>query len=418
MRPVPTLTSAARTLARVFGDGGRVMAAHWPQLVGLFLIGWAARMALLWLAVLVSDVSPTIAVLMLPLAPMATLLSLVLMLRVTAETLPAFQGLFTGKARSERWHDHLVLAAQVLLPFLAIYVSQGLLKSDQTLFLYDATADEWMNTGLTDLDFGRSLYADGPFLIAMIVVAIVLRKAIALLDLGKRSPIWSLAATYLEVLWVVTLAHSLTSELEALGEWVTSRALIAGLVDWWNGVLALIPALPPVKAVLDAVGAAVGSLGNLVIVPVAWLAIGASVYGAELSSRAPIEPHDQVTQRLKRIPTPVRRVVAQSVEPVTTPIRDTLAALGKIAAAGVLPMVLFCIVFVAAAQVKTLVAYGFVALAMPGEPWLVYALSPLRTMVERLLYFVIVLALLGAAVNHLVLRQRDQQAQPGMATTA
>ena len=35
------LTDALRTTARVFIDGGRVLVAHWPELVGLFLAGWA-----------------------------------------------------------------------------------------------------------------------------------------------------------------------------------------------------------------------------------------------------------------------------------------------------------------------------------------------------------------------------------------
>ena len=67
------LAEAAHTFARFVVDAGRAIAAHWPQLVALFLAGWAGRMGFLWLATVVSDLSPTIAVLILPLAPMATL---------------------------------------------------------------------------------------------------------------------------------------------------------------------------------------------------------------------------------------------------------------------------------------------------------------------------------------------------------
>ena len=78
------LVGAVVALGRVFVDAGRVLANHWPQLVGLFLLGWAGRMGFLWLATVVSDVSPSLAVFIVPLAPMSTLVSLVLMLRATA----------------------------------------------------------------------------------------------------------------------------------------------------------------------------------------------------------------------------------------------------------------------------------------------------------------------------------------------
>ena len=59
------LTDALRGFGLLFRDAGRVLAAHWPQLLGLFLAGWSWRMAVLWLVVEISDWSPTVAVLLL-----------------------------------------------------------------------------------------------------------------------------------------------------------------------------------------------------------------------------------------------------------------------------------------------------------------------------------------------------------------
>lgn len=87
------IADAARSLGRLFGDGVRTLGAHWPQLVVLFLLGWAGRMGFLWLATWVSDWNPTIAVFIVPLAPMSTLLSMVLMLRALTPSLSAFQGM-------------------------------------------------------------------------------------------------------------------------------------------------------------------------------------------------------------------------------------------------------------------------------------------------------------------------------------
>jgi len=403
---VSTLTSALRGVGTILADGFRVLLAHWPQLVGLFLAGWAARMAALWLVVLVSDVSPTVAIFLLPLAPMATLTSLVLMVRVTSESLPAFRDLFTGVSPRERWRSNLAATAQVLVPFLAVYASQGLLADDARAFIYDATADEWMNAPLGSYDFGRAAdYASGPALLALIVVVLILRKVIMLAELGKKAVIWSFIATYLEVLWLVTLVHALTNQIEAISAWITSRRLISGFLDWWNAFLAALPHIGG-RTFVEFVGGIVSSMGDLVVVPVAWLAIGAAVYGAKLAGRREFETPEQVTERLNHIPSPVRRVVAHAVEPVTSPIKDTVTAIGKVASAGTIPMVLFCLVFVIAAQVKVAVAWVFRTAVGPRDPWILYSLAPYSTMFQRLFYFVIALSLLAAAVNAVVLGQR------------
>ena len=413
MTRVHTLKTALTTFLGIFASGLRVLGAHWPQLVCLFLAGWAGRMGILWLAVLVSDVSPTAAVLMLPLAPMSTLVSLVLMLRVAAETLPAFRDLFEGGSRAERWRGNIGVAAQVLLPFLAVYASQGMLVADTHLFLHDATADEWMNTQLGELNFGRADYASGPYLIALIAIAIALRKVISLLELGKKAIAWSLVAAYLEVLWLVTLARSLTSQFDEVTAWVTSRRLVDQVLSWWA---ALVERLPHVWGLnpIDLIGGLIAGAGDLVVVPVAWLAIGATVYGARLAG-ADFETPEQVTGRLKRIPGPVRRVAAHTVEPVVTPVADALTAIRKIASAGVVPMVLFCLVFVVASQIKVGVAWLFRLLVGPRDPWVLYSVAPFSDMLQRLSYFVLALALLAAAVNAVVLGQR---AQLGTSNTA
>ena len=107
------LTDALRTTARVFIDGARVLIAHWPELIGLFLAGWAGRTGFLWLTTAVSNVSPTAALFVLPFAPLATLLSLVLMLRATAPTLAAFRGVVEALSLRARWRDDLTVASQL-----------------------------------------------------------------------------------------------------------------------------------------------------------------------------------------------------------------------------------------------------------------------------------------------------------------
>lgn len=407
------LTDAVASLGRVFRDAGRVLANHWPQLVGLFLLGWTGRLGFLWLATLVSNISPLAAVLIVPLAPMSTLLSLVLMLRATAPSLPAFEHLFDGLTRGARIRSDLAVAGQVLLPFLAVYASAGLLKEDVRVYLHDTTADESLNTALANVDWGRALYAEGWVLVALVVAALVARKVIALLSLTQKHLAWAGVAAYIEVLWLMTLANSFASRIDEVTAWVTSRQAVAGVIDAYEAARAwLVSLVGWADAALNAVATFLSGLGSVVLVPVAWLAIGAAVYGQKLAGKAiEVETHEEVTKRLSKVPDPVKRVVSQAVEPVTTPVKNTLGAIGKIAAAGVVPMVLFCVIFVVANGLQSLAALGMRWVIGPGEMLRQYALSPYYQMVSRLVYFTIVLSLLAAAVNAIVTAQRRDAAE-------
>lgn len=400
---------ALRDLGGVFADGVRVLAAHWPQMVGIFLIGATVRMGVLWGAIEVSNHSPLAAVLMLPLAPLATLVSLVLMLRVTAETLPAFHDVFASMDRRERLRSNLAVAGQVIIPFLAVYSTQGLLTEDVHTWLFDTGVDEWFNEARPD--FTRADYASGWGLVALVVGALVLRKLITVFGLTQRSLWLAFAAAYLEVTWLITLARSFETQLESWIEWVTSRKVINGLFNLWEGFLdALGQWAAFITVPLGWLASLLGQLGDLVIVPVAWLAIGASIYGAELAQARALTPDERLKRRLERVPGPVRKAVAQAAEPITSPIKEAATALGKIASAGLVPMVLFCVVFVVAGQLKVGVAALIRLVIGPRDYLLLYALTPHAMLLERLVYFTVSLVLVAAAVNRVVLSTRAQAA--------
>ena len=87
-------------------------------------------------------------------------------------------------------------------------------------------------------------------------------------------------------------------------------------------------------------------------------------------------------------------------------------------------MVLFCLVFVIASQVKVGVAWLFRVAVGPRDPDLLYAIAPYNDLLQRLAYFTLTLVLLAAAVNAVVMGQRArattaaQEIQPAEATTA
>ena len=85
-------------------------------------------------------------------------------------------------------------------------------------------------------------------------------------------------------------------------------------------------------------------------------------------------------------------------------------------------MMMFCVVFLVAAGLQSLTALGMRALIGPGPALRQFAFEPFATMAERSVYFVIVLALLAAAVNGIVMAQRakaepDDAPVPEPATT-
>lgn len=400
--------AAFDTLAEVLVDGLKVLWRHWPALLGWFLVGAIARRAFLWLAVWCADVNRTLGVLVLPLAPISTLLSWVMMLRCTAGSLPAFSSLTRTSSRREAVKTHLTVAAEVLVPFLALYASQGLLRADTRLYIFSNTADEWMNKGF-GAHFERSSIGPAWVLAALVVMALVIRKVIAGFELGSKSLGWSALNGYVEALWMITLGAVLTSRIDWVREWVTSRQVVDQVLDFYHRMIAWAGPIGAVfEQVMTALNTLLSSMSTLVVVPVAWLAIGAAVYGSKIPEGG-LPTGERHTQRLQRIPSPVRRMVAQGLEPVTTPVKDTASAISRVAAAGIVPMVMFCVVFVLANSLMTAVAWLERLLVGPLDPSLFNAVVPHFELAQQAVYFVVAMGLLAAAVNTVVSNQRPQE---------
>lgn len=234
---------------------------------------------------------------------------------------------------------------------------------------------------------------------------------ISLRGLAERHLTWAGIAAYLEVLWIMTLANALSTQLESITAWVTSRRVVASAVGVGEGILDTVRGWSTwATAAIDATAAMLGNLGSVVVVPVAWLAIGAAVYGHNLSTAdLAVTSHEEMTRRIQRVPDPVRRAVGHVVEPVVTPVQDALSAIRKVAVAGILPMVMFCVVFLIAGGVQSAVALLVRGIIGPGPGLRQYALEPYANLAERGVYFVLVLALLAAAVNAVVHAQQQRE---------
>lgn len=382
----------------------RVLRDHWPALVGIFLFGWIGRMGFLWLATEVSKLSPTVAVLILPLAPLSTIVALVLMLRIVAVTLPAFEQVFATMPARQRWHDHATVVGQVLLPFLAVYASQGLLRQDTLVFLEDTTMDELMNNAIPTFD--RAVYAEGVWLIVMVAAVLILRKLLSLTGWSNRSVMMSAFATYLEILWLVTLVQTLASRADEFVVWIRERAVIDGIIEGLDSVVSWLGDFGlALAAFIGWLGDTISNLASVIVMPISMLAVGAAVYGRELKDGPPIPTHEGMTRRLKKVPNPMKRLIGQLLEPVTTPVMSAWNSFGRIIVAGLIPTLLFCLVFVLLNQLDNAVALIMHQLIGPRSRELAFAVEPYLNLVSNLCFTVAAVALLAAAVNVLVAKQ-------------
>lgn len=405
-----TLAEAARSVLGIVADALRLLVARWPVLAAVFLLGATLHGALLWLAVAASNLSAFLAMLLLPLAPLASLVAMIVMLRILAPELPGLADSVPAGDRSARLRADVALTVQVLIPFLAVYASEGMVKADLKAFLFNATVDEFYNKGFA-ADFGRVYFATDAQAIVLIVAALVARKTIAGFDLGKDRLSVAGFAGYLEALWLVALASWFSSSIERIRSWVMGRAVIVGIERAFDDAVAVLgPIGHAIQSAVDQFASFVGSMGALVIVPVAWLAVGASIYGSSIPKATPLVTSEQMTKRIQRIPNPVRRVAAQVAEPVVSPVKNTLNAIRRVAFAGVLPMVFLCLLLAFASQLRVGVAGLFRTTLGPHPAIFWESVAPLIDVVAQCVYIVVAVAIIAATVNRIILSRRELEA--------
>lgn len=414
----------------------RIIAAHWPVLLTIYLLGQAVRNGALWAAVVTTKVNHTLGAFLVPIAPLATLTALILMLRVVSPSLPfaTFDAAATAPAanapaanataagasapttmvarQTRVVRERLALLASTLIPFLAVYTAQGYLKEDQTKFVTEANADEFMNNadfwlGRGVLDGSRTVIASGYWFWVLVGLALALRWLVDRLDLPERSTGWGLFAAYVEVAWVTLLATGFTNQVREWQGWIERRQFVATVYDWWVGLTDLLgPVASPVRGAVSWVWGSLGGFDDIIVVPMAWLTVGAVVYGRSITApsvRAGVDPRAQAwRQRMARVPKPVRKAGGEFIAGWWSRFKGLAGGVRTLASAGLTPMLLFCLVFVLATGAETLTALGLQRLIGPGNVNDLIAFTPYRDLLARAVYTVLVVGLLAAAVDRIV----------------
>lgn len=430
MTVVRELRDAVLDAALVVVDALRLLGRHWPALVSIFLLGLAARNAAMWGAVLLGREHPVLASLLVPLAPLAMVVALVVMLRVagssarwTLSTGPA-AGLAatTGRTGRAGRRERLALLASALVPFLTVYALQGHLDADRDQFINESYADEFASGAL--LSAGqiddRTLVTVTSWQVGLVVGALLLRGLMDRLDLARRHTAWALLAAVVEVTWLTWLAAILTSRWRDAGAWLVGRRFFSALGDAWQEVTATLgPLTAPVRAVGDLLARIVTDVSDIVVTPVAWLTVGAVVLAGGLreSRRARIEEHRVVVGARERVRARVagrlERHRAWRPDRVTDLLgrrfEELLAGIRTLAHAGLVPVLTFCLVLGLADLAEWGTALLLRAVVGPRDPDAMVAFSPYLEVATRTVYTVVVVVLVAAAVSRLLTRRLEEE---------
>ena len=286
-----------RDVLAILSTAGRLLLRHWPALLTLALLAGAVRNGTVWAATELSDVHGQLGQLVLVLAPLGYLVPVVVMLSVCRRSLPALRAADASGAvaPTERRRLRLVdVAVSVLVPFLVVYESLGLLEADLERYRNGAAADNFIRAfGSGEVD-GTTASRLGiyPLHVALLIVlgAWLLRWALGRAERRLRWVALAFVGAFLELYYTVHLASQLVV-LKVRGEpWLRDRVAAQWVEDGYDEVVgALGPLAGSFETGAGWVQQGFGSFQAVVVVPVGWMAFAAVVLGYRLAAadRAP-----------------------------------------------------------------------------------------------------------------------------------
>lgn len=400
--------AGVRDIPKVVLTAGRLIARHWPALLALAFVGAGVRAGALWAAVEISNHSSVLAQIILIIAPLGYLLPIIAMLHLCRDSLPNVSALAKSEgpqAATEGRERRLVdVMASVLVPFLAVYVSYGLLEQDRLRFTNEAVYDEFNQFSLDgDVDYdyaGRvDLYA-WQYVIMIIVIAWVLRWALGRIEKKTRFLALAFVGALVEVYYTGQVARQTSTVRNDVLEWLDNRQSVDIVKSKYEDVTDHLGWLAdPIDSVTGWVFDVIGSLDAVVVVPVAWLTVGAVVLGHKL---APPPPSHHVLDRFSRIPPRVRSTTGSLLADIRERFSAFWAGLRLLANAGLVPMLLFSLVFLLVIRIPTLVSQGVRLIVGPTveDTWLAFA--PMESGLGLALSMALTAPLLAAALDWLI----------------
>ena len=293
-------------MLRALGGIGRILAQTWPALLAWYLGGSLVRASVIALAAPIGPESPLAALLLVPIAVLARLVSYIGMFLVLRRALPGYREAAAGDLQFHSFRDSVADFVRVLQtsigPFFALYAIIGLLNDD--LLAYGRAAYRYSFGS----ENGVINVGDGPLALTVVVIAFGGRMLLTLF--AKRLPNWvALPQIYLEATWVFVALTAIGSLFGPILEWINSRQI----VRWWEGVREFLEGLwEPIRLALEGLDGLTPVALQVVLLPLAWILIASIIYLRSLTNvvedaiPVPAKMSAQVRARLSRVPMLVR----------------------------------------------------------------------------------------------------------------
>lgn len=386
---------------------GRLLHAHWPALLAWFLAGILARYVVVQVAGFVGAYTATGGMLLLPLAILARLISFVAMFLVLREgmrQLGRVAPLPQDPAARRRAFVDALLGG--ILPFFAFYAAWGYLSEDVSAYLtrgLEVQAGEILGT----LDTGETITTEatltdlqlGPVTAVMVVVAYAGRWAWK--RHRERLPkAVSVAAVYLEALWVFVSVTIIAQLLSGLRGWVDSRQAMVWVTD---ARTAIGDAFAPVAWLWQGVDWLVRELGGVILLPMAWLTIAGVIYGQAVVAQAPrlASPRlERVRKRMGKLPNQARRRLTDVGKDLTARFRSIWNAVVLMWQAGPVLIGGYVLLYTLVLALTTVLEIGFTRVLGPHDLhsfWAVF--GPLLFLVVPMLVEPLRLSLVASAYD-------------------
>lgn len=296
-------------MLRSLGGIGRILAANWAPLLAWYLAGQVVRASVIVIAAPIGAQTPLAALLIMPIAALARLVSYIGMFLVVRRSLPGYRAIAGAEVRFTSAREAVTEFLRVLLvsigPFFTLYALIGLLDDD--LSAYAGLAFRYAGP------FGENSQVlnvgDGPVVVAVVVVAFAGRMLLKFF--GPRLPGWTaVPGIYLEATWVFVALTGISSVFGPIVEWIGNRQV----VHWWNGAREfLVELAAPVRFVIEGVDWVTPVALQVVLLPLAWLFIASIIYlralGSVVEEALPVPRTigDRLRAGASRIPALVRK---------------------------------------------------------------------------------------------------------------
>ncbi len=251
----------------------RILAQTWPALLAWYLAGQAVRAGILALAAPIGPESPIGAMLLVPIAVLARLVSYVGMFLVLRRAMRGYREISGGDVTFTSFRDgareFLTVLTASIGPFFTLYAIIGLLFEDLSDYARATMRYAFGSENPQPLNAG-----DDPLVLIVIVSAIVLRLGLRIL--GPKLPGWtSVVGIYLDATWVFLALATVQTVFGDVFAWIQSRQVAHWVADAQAWLTSL---WEPIRLAIEGIGWLVPVAAQVVLLPIAWLLVAGIIY--------------------------------------------------------------------------------------------------------------------------------------------